>query len=743
MILNSQHLTNLTNGRNDTKNISLQVDSRGFPHIVWTELKNGFNEVHYKYWDGLKWAFEGTSSLVGNASLNSISSQYSLVIGTNDKPFIIWTSKTNKFSNINISTIISGEFVTYTEKTETELVFIGGEWAFDVGNFSSSSSDSSSLSSSSMKHSTSSSFSSSSSSLAYTSLSSSYDHTSSSSSQSSSTNSSSSSSTSSSSSSDSISSSSRSTNSSGSSPSSNSTSSSNSSSSIDSNSSSSSSSYLDSNIIILAIDINNNAYLYNFDEKNFLYISQTTMKNQNVNMSIAGNNLFLTYTDGDSIYSRFFNFVDITWTSNWIEKRSDDAIKCFASQSYNIENEIYGVLAFGCENKNTKESYVKLLCLNIGGDIYPFNENEKIYSKTSILESTSVSMNLPIVLSILPIVDSEQINLIFTGMQNELFSIKSSEITRELIEIPKKPILFNPNEVDVAKWYDSYLFIFNGNHNIYYYESSQESQTYNSKDLTLLSSDRLKFVTTNFSLNGLEGFKDFELEKSWNAKNGAILRESIKPTIVLTCDNDDPCFESSTSSDSSNSSSSSSSSDNLRCLLTWELRYDCESGWQIAVISTDPCYNYDPEILVDSWIEHENIPGDRVVWRASKWFNSMDECFSETLSSISSNSSSQSQESKSSNSSSSESIIRDACWFFHKNDYPIPLPNIPSDFYCNSSSSSSNSSSESSASSKSSESSASSMSSTSESSHSSNLISTSSSDSSNESDMSTLTTTSF
>jgi len=231
---------------------SLKMDDRGFPHITWLEKKLGKNEVHYSFWDGLKWSYKITP-LVYLSEEEIVSSSRALVLSREEQPVIAFSRKNSTGAVLSLVSYSQGwDFNELSVNYDVGWVgvekYLGGK----LVDFSSSSSSSSSLSSGS------------SSSSSNSSSSSSRDSSSSSSLSLSSLSSSSSSSRDSSSSSSSHSSSSSSSSSSISSLSSLSSSSSfgySSSSSINSNSSSSSSSMNDAIYFVTVYDITNSRFV--------------------------------------------------------------------------------------------------------------------------------------------------------------------------------------------------------------------------------------------------------------------------------------------------------------------------------------------------------------------------------------------------------------------------------------------------------------------------------------------------
>ena len=132
------NLPNITSGDNIVKCSSLAIDSRGFPHVVWIEEKNGHNEVKYKFWDGLQWNFYNTSSIhISNDDIKI--SKYSLVL-YKDKPIITFSTKKDSYSSINVA-VFSSEWTFYSLDVSFNIEWISiVQDINDYVNYSSSSS---------------------------------------------------------------------------------------------------------------------------------------------------------------------------------------------------------------------------------------------------------------------------------------------------------------------------------------------------------------------------------------------------------------------------------------------------------------------------------------------------------------------------------------------------------------------------------------------------------------------------
>lgn len=95
---------NVSATRNETVNVSMQVDSRGLPHIAYLTSKNGHNEINYKFWDGQQWTYY-YNTIVGWSEENLISSSNALILGIQEKPYIVFgKSLPNNQSSLIVAT---------------------------------------------------------------------------------------------------------------------------------------------------------------------------------------------------------------------------------------------------------------------------------------------------------------------------------------------------------------------------------------------------------------------------------------------------------------------------------------------------------------------------------------------------------------------------------------------------------------------------------------------------------------
>lgn len=103
---------NVSRSRFSSASPSMQLDSRGYPHISWLEGKVGTNEINYAFWDGLKWSYLGTSTVyISEEDINP--SPNSMVLDSQDKPMIAFSRKIGEGSRLSLATYDDGwQFTT-------------------------------------------------------------------------------------------------------------------------------------------------------------------------------------------------------------------------------------------------------------------------------------------------------------------------------------------------------------------------------------------------------------------------------------------------------------------------------------------------------------------------------------------------------------------------------------------------------------------------------------------------------
>lgn len=93
---------------------SMKLDSMGFSHVSWITVKNGHNEINYKYWNGDKWDFIGDNSIVSKSKDSIYYSPNGIALTDDDSPILAFVRK-----DINTNNRICVARVSY------------GEWSFD------------------------------------------------------------------------------------------------------------------------------------------------------------------------------------------------------------------------------------------------------------------------------------------------------------------------------------------------------------------------------------------------------------------------------------------------------------------------------------------------------------------------------------------------------------------------------------------------------------------------------------
>ena len=94
---------NVSRTRFQSMSPSMQLDGRGYPHIVWLEEREGANDLSYSYWDGLKWSYLGTSKVYVSKD-EVTSSPNALILNNQDEPLIVFSRKTGTGSKLSLAT---------------------------------------------------------------------------------------------------------------------------------------------------------------------------------------------------------------------------------------------------------------------------------------------------------------------------------------------------------------------------------------------------------------------------------------------------------------------------------------------------------------------------------------------------------------------------------------------------------------------------------------------------------------
>jgi len=537
------NLPNISSSRFDSVSPSMQLDSRGFPHIVWLENKFGHNEVHYSFWDGLQWASKSSETV--DWSKDSISLSRSGIVFENDAPVLAYIKRDTNSTSLNVAVSngmswdISSLYLPYDclwagiSKSSRGMTYTSS---------SSSSIDSSSSSSSSS--------------------SSGYVNSSSSSSQTNSSSSQSRSSSSSSSSSQSISSSSSQSMSSSSSSSQDSSSSS-SSSSVDSNSSSSSSSYDDSNIVVSTYD-GSTLRMYSFSNGIFKLLSEDNFNISNysyMKMVGCGNYVGIVVSENSGIAYNFFHVDNEMWKFSSFQEVSEsgsDIVLDFDTSGYGFEED--GVMQIAW----LKDTYSNLYVMKTQVDSYGIFTSEIADEKVKNVQSGQfISGGF----SKISIDTNSFLNsrILCLGAQSALYEqISSTQWTSYAIDIDGIGQPFNPLTLALKIYSEDgseyvKLSFCNDNSDIYYFESNGEDGLDESyPNMVVLNSERVFVADWDCGL--LSGN---DIDYTFYTRIGDMLRESINKTLVVLSEGEDPDYNTSSSSSSSSSieySSSSSSS---------------------------------------------------------------------------------------------------------------------------------------------------------------------------------------
>jgi hypothetical protein len=554
--LNNQ--PNISHSRFESVSPSMRIDSRGYPHITWLDKKQGHNEVHYSFWDGLQWGVR-EQSLVHRSEEEIVISKNGIIIDS-DQPAIVFAKRKSEGSLLNLFTPFGGSWTENFLVTSYDTKWIGVERTNRGLNFSSSSS--SSLEYSSSSSSSSWEYSSSSSSIDSSSSSSSIDSSSSSSSsignsssfssnsiQYSSIDSSSSSSSSignsSSSSSSSIGNSSSSSSIGNSSSSSSSTDSS-SSSSIDSNSSSSSSSINDTNIMVSTYD-GENVRVYSVSDSQWLLLTTTVMSIDDIEtmkMASCGNKLGFAYMESTSIKYNFFDVEINTWSFTEFQTLqasvTNGNIIDFDIAGYNKEED--GILSIGWLNDTTSVFYVNHTNVDSRGiEGVDDSENTEVVNRIKNVQAENyivygyqrIAINI----------NSNHLpRILGSGAETTLYTKDNYGVWSTLpIDIEGTVTGFVPNQLALQIYEDSgseYAKVVFGNNqgDIYYFEDIGEDgfeMVY--PDLVVLNQERI-FITS-WGCGKLEGE---EVNCTYTNKTGDMLKEALNKTVIVIDDNEDP-----------------------------------------------------------------------------------------------------------------------------------------------------------------------------------------------------------
>ena len=136
---------NVSSARFNSVSPSMSTDSRGFPHLAWLNVKNGHNELHYSFWDGLQWS-NLSQSFVSWSEFEISYSKNGLILD-NDIPVLAHSKRSNSGSYITVSVASGNGWITNVEEVAYDTNWVGITKVLGYyGDLGSSSSESSSSS---------------------------------------------------------------------------------------------------------------------------------------------------------------------------------------------------------------------------------------------------------------------------------------------------------------------------------------------------------------------------------------------------------------------------------------------------------------------------------------------------------------------------------------------------------------------------------------------------------------------
>ena len=113
---------NVLGTRRESLAPSLAVDSRFFPCLAYLEKGNGINTLNYSFWDGLKWAYNGTSKVYISQE-DILFSPDSLILD-NDNPYIVFARKIASGTRLSLAHYTS-EWIFNDLDVDYEVGWIG------------------------------------------------------------------------------------------------------------------------------------------------------------------------------------------------------------------------------------------------------------------------------------------------------------------------------------------------------------------------------------------------------------------------------------------------------------------------------------------------------------------------------------------------------------------------------------------------------------------------------------------
>ena len=133
--LNNQ--PNISNRGFESVSPSMQLDSRGFPHISWLDKKQGHNTINYRFWDGLQWS-KLEDSIIDRSEEEIIHSHNGIVL-ENESPIVAYSKRDVIGSLLTIAYPSEGDWVKSSLSVSYDTKWIGIVPVIEGLEFSSSS----------------------------------------------------------------------------------------------------------------------------------------------------------------------------------------------------------------------------------------------------------------------------------------------------------------------------------------------------------------------------------------------------------------------------------------------------------------------------------------------------------------------------------------------------------------------------------------------------------------------------
>jgi hypothetical protein len=117
------HQPNISNIGFESASPSMQLDSRGFPHISWLDKKQGHNAINYRFWDGLKWS-QLEDSIIDRSEEEIINSNNSIIL-ENDSPILAFSKRDVNGSLLTVTYQSEGEWIKSQLSVDYDTKWIG------------------------------------------------------------------------------------------------------------------------------------------------------------------------------------------------------------------------------------------------------------------------------------------------------------------------------------------------------------------------------------------------------------------------------------------------------------------------------------------------------------------------------------------------------------------------------------------------------------------------------------------